>query len=59
MTRGAMGANLTVTASDVIARRPCADWAARIPAVCERYRRARWSALDILALDADGYARKA
>jgi hypothetical protein len=43
--------SLTVTPDDVIARRPCADWAARIPAVCERYRRERWSALDVLSLD--------
>lgn len=47
-----MSADLsTVTVSDVIARRPCGDWAARIPALVAPYRRERWSALEILSLD--------
>lgn len=41
----------TVSASDVIARRPCGDWSERIPPLCARYRRERWSALEILSVD--------
>lgn len=41
----------TVSAADVIARRPCGDWSARIPPLCARYRRDRWSALEILSVD--------
>lgn len=41
----------TVAVSDVLARRSCGNWSARIPALVAPYRRERWSALEILSLD--------
>jgi hypothetical protein len=41
----------TVSAADILARRPCGDWPTRIPQLCTQYRRERWSALDVLSIE--------